>query len=184
MPEHILGYKIIPSRVGDLTLVWREDEIGPKVVKVLLPSQPMGVEYGTATRHPQRAMDDLSEQVRRYLDGQDIELPINLLDSSCCSGFQWRVLTTEKTIPRGRVCSYGQLAAMIGSPRAARAVGNALAHNPFPIIIPCHRTVRSDGQLGGFGGGLPMKRELLRLEGVEFDGRGNVQRRFFWRGSR
>jgi methylated-DNA-[protein]-cysteine S-methyltransferase len=59
-------------------------------------------------------------------------------------------------------------------PGAARAVGTALARNPFPIIIPCHRTVRSNGDLGGFGGGLKMKRELLELEGVQFSTTGRV----------
>jgi methylated-DNA-[protein]-cysteine S-methyltransferase len=62
----------------------------------------------------------------------------------------------------------------LGKPSAARAVGRALATNPFPIIIPCHRAVRSDGSLGGYQGGLAMKRALLEMEGVEFDARGRV----------
>jgi methylated-DNA-[protein]-cysteine S-methyltransferase len=86
----------------------------------------------------------------------------------------------ERTIPRGYVSSYSALAACIGRPRAARAVGTALAGNPFPIIIPCHRTVRTDGSLGGFGGGLPMKRALLEMEGVTFDQRGRARTEFFW----
>jgi methylated-DNA-[protein]-cysteine S-methyltransferase len=86
----------------------------------------------------------------------------------------------ERTIPRGYVSSYSALAAHIGKPKAARAAGTALARNPFPIIIPCHRTVRTDGSLGGFGGGLPMKRALLEMEGVAFDGLGHVKKKFFW----
>jgi methylated-DNA-[protein]-cysteine S-methyltransferase len=86
----------------------------------------------------------------------------------------------ERTIPRGYVSSYSALAAHIGKPKAARAAGTALARNPFPIIIPCHRTVRTDGSLGGFGGGLPMKRALLEMEGVAFDGLGHVKKEFFW----
>jgi methylated-DNA-[protein]-cysteine S-methyltransferase len=62
----------------------------------------------------------------------------------------------------------------LGCPRAARAVGTALANNPFPIIIPCHRTIRADGTPGGFGGGIMMKRNLLEMEGVRFDPRGRV----------
>ncbi|MEA3339092.1 MAG: MGMT family protein, partial [Chloroflexota bacterium] len=71
--------------------------------------------------------------------------------------------------PRGWVSTYGRIAKSLGNPRAARAVGNALARNPFPIIIPCHRTIRADGRLGGFRGGVEMKRALLEMEGVEVD---------------
>jgi methylated-DNA-[protein]-cysteine S-methyltransferase len=91
------------------------------------------------------------------------------------------VLQREFRIPRGRVMSYGGLAGRIGHPRAARAVGTALARNPFPLIIPCHRTIQADGTLGGFGGGLKMKRALLEMEGVAFDRAGRVQSSFFYR---
>ena len=67
-------------------------------------------------------------------------------------------------IPRGQTCSYAELAARAGRPGAARAVGQAMARNPWPIIVPCHRVVASDGGLGGYGGGLDMKERLLRLE--------------------
>ncbi|MFH1910729.1 MAG: MGMT family protein, partial [Pseudomonadota bacterium] len=77
-------------------------------------------------------------------------------------------------IPRGRVMTYGGLAAKLGLPGGARAVGNALAGNPFPLVIPCHRVVRSGGDLGGFGGGTDMKKALLMLEGVVFDRQGRV----------
>jgi len=178
--ESKFGHRVIPSRFGDLVLTWREEESGPKVIRLDLPSKGVRMEERVGTVHPQKAMDRLSEQISRYLDGDAIYLPIEYLDSNCCSEFQWRVLMADRTIPRGCVCSYGQLAAMIGNPKAARAVGNALAHNPFPIIIPCHRTVRRNGDLGGFGGGLPMKRELLKMEGVAFDDRGRVRPQFFW----
>ena len=68
-------------------------------------------------------------------------------------------------VPFGRVVSYGELARLCGRPGSARAVGQAVGRNPLPIFIPCHRVVRSDGALGGFGGGLRWKRELLRHEG-------------------
>ena len=85
-----------------------------------------------------------------------------------------RVLSEDGEIPRGRVMTYGGLAASLGVPGGARAVGNAMAGNPFPLVIPCHRVVRSDGSLGGFGGGLSMKRALLAMEGVRFDPKGRV----------
>jgi methylated-DNA-[protein]-cysteine S-methyltransferase len=178
--ESRLGYGIIPSRFGDLVLVWREEESGTKVVRLYLPSKGLRKEEFVEASYSHKYMDHLSEQIGRYLDGEVIDLPITHLDSNCCSRFQWRVLMADKSIPRGRVCSYSQLAAMIGNPKAARAVGNALAHNPFPIIIPCHRAVRRNGALGGYGGGLQMKRELLEMEGVAFDPRGRVGPEFFW----
>jgi len=70
-------------------------------------------------------------------------------------------------IPFGRTCTYRQLAERTGSPRAARAVGQALGRNLTPILIPCHRVIGSRGTLVGFGGGLTWKKELLRLEGIE-----------------
>jgi methylated-DNA-[protein]-cysteine S-methyltransferase len=76
------------------------------------------------------------------------------------------------------VTTYGRLAARLGAPGAARAVGNALARNPFPLIIPCHRCVLEGGQLGGFRGGLEMKRALLEMEGVVFDDQERVLTRF------
>ena len=182
MSESRFGHRIIPSRFGDLLLVWREEKLGPKVIRISLPSEGMGAEERVGASYPQKTMDHLSEQIGRYLDGEVIELPINYLDANCCSEFQWRVLLADRAIPRGRVCSYSQLATMIGKPKAARAVGNALARNPFPIIIPCHRAVRRNGDLGGFGGGLPMKRGLLEMEGVTFDHVGRVRPEFIWHG--
>ncbi|MBN1135480.1 MAG: MGMT family protein [Anaerolineae bacterium] len=88
--------------------------------------------------------------------------------------FQRRVLLAEYQIPRGWVSTYGRIATSLGSPGAARAVGNALAHNPFPILIPCHRAIQSGGRLGGFQGGVELKRALLELEGVEFSPTGQV----------
>ncbi|MEE9618423.1 MAG: MGMT family protein [Anaerolineae bacterium] len=91
-----------------------------------------------------------------------------------CSEFQRRVLLAEHRIPRGWVSTYGRIAIRVGVPGGARAVGGALARNPFPIIIPCHRAIRSDGQLGGFQGGLRMKQSLLELEGIEVAQTGKV----------
>ncbi len=72
-----------------------------------------------------------------------------------------------RRIKPGHVASYSELAEAAGAPRAARAVGNACARNPFPILVPCHRVVKSDGSIGGFGGDASMKRYLLELEGAK-----------------
>ncbi|MEK7214882.1 MAG: methylated-DNA--[protein]-cysteine S-methyltransferase [Chloroflexota bacterium] len=92
------------------------------------------------------------------------------LDLSGVPPFQRRVLLQALEIPRGEVRTYQWLAQAVGQPRAARAVGTAMAHNPIPILIPCHRVVRSDYRIGEYGcGGPAKKRELLQLEGVDLD---------------
>lgn len=73
-------------------------------------------------------------------------------------------------IGHGQVVSYGQVARDMGKPDMARAVGQAVGANPIPIVVPCHRVVASDGRLTGFGGGLPAKVSLLKLEGIDVDG--------------
>ena len=93
---------------------------------------------------------------------RSFDLPI---DWSLVRGFAGGVLRQTARIPFGDVRSYGQLAAQVGSPRAARAAGNALGSNPIPIVVPCHRVLHANGSLGGYSGGLDRKRYLLALEG-------------------
>jgi methylated-DNA-[protein]-cysteine S-methyltransferase len=101
-------------------------------------------------------------QLEAYFDGKlkDFELPL-ILDGT---SFQLLVWNNLRKIPYGETISYGQLAKRIGRPDAARAVGLANGSNPIPIIIPCHRVIGSNGDLTGFGGGLPVKKKLLALE--------------------
>ncbi len=105
----------------------------------------------------------LALKVVELLEGE-AELPRFSLEH--VSPFMERVCTATLVIPRGKVTSYGEIAKKIGSPRALRAVGRALAANPLPIVIPCHRVVRSDLSLGGYTGGVELKRLLLEVEGV------------------
>ncbi|HQC42384.1 MAG TPA: methylated-DNA--[protein]-cysteine S-methyltransferase [Verrucomicrobiota bacterium] len=103
-----------------------------------------------------------------YLSGEAVDwsqLPL----SPRGTPFQLRVWEELKKIPRGRIRTYGQIAALVGNPRAARAVGSANRRNPIPIIIPCHRVVEAGGRLGGFLWGADIKRKLLALEEVEYD---------------
>ncbi len=90
-------------------------------------------------------------------------------DLSGLSSFERAVLAKTLEIPSGEVRPYGWVAREIGRPRAVRAVGSALGRNPVPVLIPCHRVVRSDGQIGNYGLGVPMKRTLLSAEGVDLD---------------
>ena len=103
-------------------------------------------------------------QLREYFDGQrtDFNVPI---DRSERLGFRGEVLTVLEHVPFGATVTYGQLAARAGRPKAARAVGTAMATNPIGIIVPCHRVLPSGGGIGQFGGGVPAKEWLLRREG-------------------
>jgi len=104
-------------------------------------------------------------QLVEYFAGRRtvFELELNPVGSA----FQQRVWQALTRIPYGDVCGYGELAKRVGNPRAARAVGQANGANPIPIIIPCHRVVAGDGSIGGYSGGLAVKRYLLALERAE-----------------
>lgn len=159
---------------------------GPDIIHIFLPSEGFEITEKIDALYP-RAVDlgdqapgQIGSQIRRFFKGEGVEFSLDELDFGICGVFQRRILRLQFQIPRGRVCTYGGLAAKLGCPGAARAVGTALARNPFPIVIPCHRTIRSDGTLGGFGGGLKMKKALLEMEGVRFDRFGSVPDEFFW----
>ena len=106
----------------------------------------------------------LAERLQDYYAGIQVEFP-DELDLSMFTSFQSSVWQAARLIPYGETRSYGWLAEKVGKPGGARAVGQALGRNPFLVIVPCHRVVAGDGGLGGFGGGLEMKRRLLEMEG-------------------
>lgn len=153
-----MSYTMMNSPVGPLLLAG--DESGLRLVHFASGRRP---------KSPQRGWTDDSapfkeviRQLKAYFDGKlkDFELPL-VLDGT---EFQLLVWSNLQKIPYGETVSYGQLARRIGSPEAARAVGLANGSNPIPIIIPCHRVIGSNGDLTGFGGGLPVKKRLLALE--------------------
>lgn len=104
-------------------------------------------------------------QMAEYLSGRRREFRVET-SLAQISDFDRKVLARLCDVGYGETVTYGELAEMCGKPRAARAVGGALNRNPLPILIPCHRVVAADGTLGGYGGGLEMKRTLLEIEGV------------------
>jgi methylated-DNA-[protein]-cysteine S-methyltransferase len=110
-------------------------------------------------------VNEAQAQLLSFMEGRrsTLDFPIDL---SSGSSFQRRVWRAILRIPYGRVRSYKWVAARVGGHRYARAVGHALGANPAPIIVPCHRVVTHDGSLGGFSGGLQIKRKLLALEGT------------------
>jgi methylated-DNA-[protein]-cysteine S-methyltransferase len=111
------------------------------------------------------ALEGMTRELEEYFDGgrRRFQLP---LDWTLVGPFGRRVLAVTSEIPYGRVSSYREVAAEAGSPRGSRAAGNALGANPLPIVVPCHRVLRSGGALGGYGGGVERKRWLLELEGA------------------
>ncbi|MGD0551045.1 MAG: methylated-DNA--[protein]-cysteine S-methyltransferase [Sedimentisphaerales bacterium] len=107
----------------------------------------------------------LRKRIIAYFEGKPARFDTPLVLDSL-SPFTRKVLTASRKIPPGKTVSYSQLAGMIGKPRASRAVGSALARNPIPLIIPCHRVIHSDGSLGNFSafGGTDTKKKLIALE--------------------
>ncbi len=174
------GYTLVTTAFGALAVVWQESDTGPRVQQIFLPSEHTSAEnliqttFKAACGHPSAAIAALGEQIQRFLDGEAAEFSLDVIALDSCSAFQRRVLLAEFGIPRGWVSTYGRIARRLGVPGAARAVGSALARNPFPIVIPCHRAVRANGELGGYQGGPKMKRALLELEGVDFSQSGSV----------
>ncbi len=108
----------------------------------------------------------LAEDLCHYFGGEEVDLTGYPVDLRGQPPFLRRALMVARRIHYGEVRSYAWLAEAAGNPAAARAAGGAMSRNPLPLVIPCHRVVRADGTLGGFGGGARMKRDLLELEGI------------------
>ncbi len=162
-----VAYAAMDSPVGELTVF-----VTPRgVVRIAFADEERDAILGElAARLSPRilpaaaATDDARRQLDEFLAGRRhaFDLP---LDWSLVRGFAVGVLRATATVPYGRTTTYREVAAAAGSPRAARAAGNALGSNPIPIIVPCHRVLHASGGLGGYAGGLDRKRTLLRLEG-------------------
>lgn len=133
-----------------------------------LPPEPDAVQK---KEEPPRAVQRLVRAFIRVLEGKEPDRGVveELLALSGLTEFQRRVYRAVLSIPRGSTRSYREVAEMAGYPRAARAVGNAMRRNPFPVIIPCHRVTRSDGSPGEYSGPAGMKERLLRQEGVRIE---------------
>jgi methylated-DNA-[protein]-cysteine S-methyltransferase len=142
------------------------------LVRVGLPNQDEeAILADLATRVSPRVLeaaaplDEARRELDLYFEGRltNFDLP---LDWQLSKDFRRRALRAIARIPYGQTRSYTQIASSAGNERAVRAAGTACGTNPIPVVVPCHRVLRSSGGLGGYGGGLPMKEELLRLEGV------------------
>jgi len=137
----------LPNQDADELLVDLAERVSPRVLEA--PA----------------ALDEVRRALDLYFAGKldHFDLP---LDWRLSSGFRQRVLRAIDRIPYGQTRSYTEMARKAGNERAVRAAGSACGSNPIPLIVPCHRVLRTGGALGGYGGGLPMKQALLELEGV------------------
>lgn len=173
---------VSPTPIGPVTVLWRDDPRAPRVVRILLPSSSGAAPTLPSALLPSdpgssRGMiEELARRIEASLTGERVRFTLDLLDLSALPPFQKAVLRAVHRIRRGAVSSYGRVASLLGSPGGGRAVGNALAANPFPIVVPCHRVIRSDKRPGGFQGRPEslLKRALLEREGVAFDRRGRA----------
>ncbi len=159
-------YASLDTPVGRVLIAYR----GATVVRVSRADSERAFVDGLATRYGEPPEADrevparLRESVLAHIEGKRTYTNIDLSE---LTPFQRRVLRATAAVPYGQVRTYGEIAEAVGAPAAARAVGSALARNPAPLLIPCHRVVRAGGELGNYGGGGPEeKRRLLRREGA------------------
>lgn len=154
-PVGLLGLAAGEAGLRHVTFVRAEDEFVERLL----------VEHGDVPVFRSAALDDVRRALERYFAGRRLDFALRV-DLSALPAFHRRVLQATARIPAGRVATYAEVARRAGSARASRAAGNALHDNPVAIVVPCHRVVRSDGSLGGYGGGLPVKEWLLEHEGA------------------
>ena len=170
-------YVTATSALGDVYVAWSAN--GVSAVRPSGDAEAFEAWY--AERFARRCVpavedDTIASAARAKLRGEKADVPVDLRE---CSEFEQRVLRKAAEISRGNARPYGWVAREIGSPDATRAVGNALGRNPVPLLIPCHRVVRSDYSAGGYVFGGDAKRALLEREGLNFTAIGEVVRRGF-----
>jgi methylated-DNA-[protein]-cysteine S-methyltransferase len=179
MKKAFYSFVIVDTEFGEAGIVRRQERGRCPVCRIMLPTRKckaakrVEMEFPGAVFTPD-VCGKMCRDILDFLDGREVVFDFADIDAAIVTGFAKRVLTRIVEIPRGYVMTYGGLAESLGVPGGARAVGNALAGNPFPLFFPCHRVIRADGTLGGFGGGVKLKRQLLEKEGVSSDQRGKV----------
>ena len=155
-------YDVVPSPVGELLVA--ATGRGLCRISYTVEGQEESLARSFGVRVLRSPLDDVRRELDEYFAGRrhtfDLALDLRLGE------FQQSVLRELARVPYGRTDTYGALAAKVGRPRAARAVGMVMNRNPIPIILPCHRIVGANGSLTGYAGGLEVKRTLLALEGV------------------
>ena len=151
-------YCYLNTPIGDLLLAGDEEAL----CLVGFPEGSMRRDPEDDWIYSEKPFEAARDQLTAYFDGKLKSFDLRLRPGG--TEFQLEVLQELQRIPYGTTTSYGEIAERIGRPKAVRAVGAANGRNPIPIIIPCHRVICSSGDLTGFGGGIPTKKALLRLE--------------------
>lgn len=168
-------YYVFETEMGWVGIAGRDGQISDlQLPKPTHEEAVSAIRAGTGDQAVE-SLDDFSgqaEQIAAYFAGQHADLTCDL-ELSDHTDFQRRVWAKAREIPYGEMRSYGWIADQIGCPAGHRAVGQAMGANPVPIIVPCHRVVRSDGGLGGFSAGLRWKVRLLEMERRNGRGMGN-----------
>ena len=162
----MLYYNIISSPIGELCII----KSNKGIRRILLENNAPFEQYLHNNFPDEKVVNNnfelkkSSNQIHEYFDlsRKEFSLDIDIQLSS----YYRKVLKKVENIPYGKTASYKLIAIETGNQKASRAVGNANANNPLPIIIPCHRVIANDGRIGGYGGGLKTKRFLLELEGA------------------
>ena len=175
---------VFPSELGWMALVWIDNRVtrltfGHPRAAAAIASLEVDDDWATSdSASAPTWIAEIAQRLQSYAAGNVEQFDDVPLDLSHLSPFQLRVVRACRRISRGRVRSYGELAAAAGSPRAARAVGSVMAKNRFPIIVPCHRVVGAGCSLGGFSArdGINLKRRMLELEGFEAEKRQSTRR--------
>lgn len=156
------------SALGRMAIAWQGSTLlGLTFGHRTKASALASLDRGSPTRTPlSKEQKQVVERLQRFAEGEKDDFSDLSLDLAHLRRFSQRVVDACRTIPYGTTLSYAELARLAGSPRASRAVGNVMASNLFPLIVPCHRVVGSSGQLGGFSApqGISMKRRLLARE--------------------
>ncbi|MDY6861561.1 MAG: methylated-DNA--[protein]-cysteine S-methyltransferase [Thermodesulfobacteriota bacterium] len=173
-----ISYTIFKTNLGWCGLVGGKRGL----LEIILPmsQKTMVNKYITSKYQAAKINDEyfiqLIEKLIRYFKGENVSLYFSL-DLSGTTSFQKKVWKKTQIIPYGEVRTYGWISEEMGSGKAARAVGQALGRNPFPILIPCHRVVKGNGEMGGFSNGIDLKKRLLKLEGIQITREGKVIRK-------
>ena len=164
-----MKYAVLETPIGWMGVVASDEGVRRLTIPLPTPDEAMqGIAFEASTAELDNGyFAEFEDKLQRLFDGYEVALENEDLDLPDAPEFTKAVWKATREIPRGETRSYGDLAAAVGRPRGARAVGQVMASNPIAVLIPCHRVIASDRGLGGYGGHIEMKKRLLKLEGAE-----------------
>jgi methylated-DNA-[protein]-cysteine S-methyltransferase len=160
-----VAYDLSDSPVGELLVAVTDRGLCRIAYRADDALEELAGDFGVRVLRVPRRVDRIRRELDEYFRGSRREFDLEL-DLTPVAGFNRQALDELARVPYGQLTTYGALAAKIGRPNAARAVGGAMNRNPIPIVLPCHRVVGAGGSLVGYAGGLERKETLLRLEGA------------------